>query len=85
MAEKRRTQQGFQIDGKRILRAFGPKCMWDFNFDAVACDALIAGFIELWSPKKKKKEMAGEHGERERKRIHFPGEQSIQADYSQPK
>lgn len=29
--------------------------MWDFNFDAVACDALIAGFIELWSPKKKKK------------------------------
>jgi len=35
--------------------------------------------------KKKKKEMGGEHGERERKRIHFPGEQSIQADYSQPK
>lgn len=45
----------------------------------------LPALLSCGHQKKKKKEMGGEHGERERKRIHFPGEQSIQADYSQPK
>jgi len=69
-----REEKGFRIDVERILRVFGPKCMWDLNFDAVASDALIADFIELWSGHQKAEPFT-------------PGSsrKRIQAEQSQPK